>query len=55
MKALLWLVLAAGIAVNAFVSLTGGGAVETTVNVATGVVVIAAIAGLVMVRGRSRS
>ncbi|MFG1997952.1 hypothetical protein ACGFNU_02245 [Spirillospora sp. NPDC048911] len=54
MKALLWLVLAAGLATNVFFSLTDDGAVKIAVNITTGVLVLAAIAGLVMLRTRSR-
>ncbi|WP_192809708.1 hypothetical protein [Actinomadura rudentiformis] len=54
MKALLWIVLVAGLATNAFFSLTDDGALKIAVNVTTGLLALSAIAGLVMLRKRSR-
>lgn len=54
MKALLWIVLVAGLATNVFFSLIEDGALKIAANVTTGVLVLAAIAGLVMLRHRSR-
>ncbi|MFD0414826.1 hypothetical protein [Streptomyces sp. NPDC127108] len=50
MKAVLWLVLALGVVVNAFSSFTFSGATEIVVSVITGVAVIGSITALVLTR-----
>ncbi|MFD9907453.1 hypothetical protein [Streptomyces sp. NPDC059063] len=52
MKALLWLVLAVGVIVNAANSLVFDGATEIAISVCSGFAVVGAITGLVMTRER---
>ncbi|MEI5103294.1 hypothetical protein RB200_38160 [Streptomyces sp. PmtG] len=52
MKALLWLVLAVAVLVNAFSSFVLDGGAEIAVSVTTGVALIGSITGLVLTRER---
>ncbi|MFD9887414.1 hypothetical protein ACFWZT_38785 [Streptomyces alboflavus] len=50
MKAVLWLVLALGVIVNAFSSVAFSGGTEIAVSITTGVAVIGSITALVLTR-----